>query len=350
MLKALLSWWLRQLAGALPARWRDAGDDGAATVVSLGTIAGAPGVAEIALRARRGSTHLCRIVLDDTGVATARAALAGRRRPAPVVLRLPQAALLEREVVLPLAAERDPEAVLGFEMDRLTPFRAADVVWQASGFRRDRARQLLSLRLSLLPRSLFADALPALASLGLVPAAIEVPGPATTGVVGWRRLALGTAPAAVRAERRRLRFAAGLVAVLAVVAAALPFIRQSLAERAVASRIAALTPQVDEATALRRRVGHATGAAGAFGALAAQVGDPLAVLAALTGILPDDTYLESLTLQHRRLAVTGRSARAARLIGLLAANPVIRNPAFAAPVTRAPEGGDEFAIRAEVGP
>ena len=73
-------------------------------------------------------------------------------------------------------------------------------------------------------------------------------------------------------------------------------------------------------------------------------------LAALTGILPDDTYLESLTLQHRRLAVTGRSARAARLIGLLAANPVIRNPAFAAPVTRAPEGGDEFAIRAEVGP
>ena len=192
MLKALLSWWLRQLAGALPARWRDAGDDGAATVVSLGTTAGAPGVAEIALRARRGSTHLCRIVLDDAGVATARAALAGRRRPAPVVLRLPQAALLEREVVLPLAAERDPEAVLGFEMDRLTPFRAADVVWQASGFRRDRARQLLSLRLSLLPRSLFADALPVLASLGLVPAAVEVPGPATPDGAGWRRLALGS--------------------------------------------------------------------------------------------------------------------------------------------------------------
>ncbi|MGH7107068.1 MAG: PilN domain-containing protein, partial [Acetobacteraceae bacterium] len=64
----------------------------------------------------------------------------------------------------------------------------------------------------------------------------------------------------------------------------------------------------------------------------------------------DDTWLESLTLSHRQLAITGRSARAAHLIGLIAAAPLFRNPAFTAPVIRAPEGGDEFSIRAELAP
>jgi len=327
------------------------------TIVSLvaglagtGNGPAAPAV-EIAIRGRRGGATLCRVALDEAGVAEARAALAGRRRPARVLLRLPDAVLLEREVALPLAAERDPDAVLGFEMDRLTPFRAADVVWQATELRRDRSRNRLLLRLSLLPRTPFAAVLPLLARIGLVPEAVEAPAPGGETEPGeWRRLALGSQGLTGRADRRRLRLAAALVAALAVVAAALPFARQALAEREVAAHIAALGPRVEEVAALRQRVGRATGEADAFAALAARVGNPLAVLAALTNILPDDTYLRSLTLRQRQLAITGRSAAAARLIGLLAANRLIGNPAFAAPVTRAPAGGDEFAIRATITP
>jgi hypothetical protein len=47
--------------------------------------------------------------------------------------------------------------------------------------------------------------------------------------------------------------------------------------------------------------------------------------------------------------MAGRSAGAARLIGLLSADPTIRDAAFAAPVTRADSGGvDAFSIRAEL--
>ena len=42
-------------------------------------------------------------------------------------------------------------------------------------------------------------------------------------------------------------------------------------------------------------------------------------------------------LQGRSVTLNGRSAVAARLIPALAAHPALRNPAFAAPVTR--EGG-----------
>ena len=348
MLNEFLSWWLRQLVALLPARLRGAADGGAATIVSLhGVISPHAGAApEIAIfvDGRRGAGTLCRVGLDDAGLVEARDALGRGRRPARVVLRLPEAALLEREVALPLAAERDPEAVLGYEMDRLTPFRAADVVWRASGLKRDRARGRLSLRLSLVPRSLFAAALPALARIGLKPDCVEAPAPGG----GWRRIPLATSGTG-RAEGRRLRLAAGLVAGLAVIAVALPFVRQSLAGRALAARIAVLQPRVAEAEALRARAVSEAAGSEAFAALAARVGNPVAVLAALTDSLPDDTYLESLALSERHLAITGRSAAAARLIGLLAADPLVRNPAFAAPVTSAP-GGDEFAIRAEVGP
>ena len=47
--------------------------------------------------------------------------------------------------------------------------------------------------------------------------------------------------------------------------------------------------------------------------------------------------------------MAGRSGGAARLIGLLSADPTIRDPAFVAPVTRADSGGgDIFSIRAEL--
>jgi general secretion pathway protein L len=349
MLIAFLFWWACQLRELLPARLHGIGAAGPKTIVTFDP--GSPGAGPRFGIAPDGADGTFRhVTLDDAGVAAARAMLAGRRHSARVVLRLPDSQVLVRDVVLPLAAERDPEAVLGFEMDRLTPFRTADVLWQADGLRRDRARNRLSLRLSLLPRTEFAAALPALARLGLTPEAVEVRCAGTAPEGSWRRLPLARPAGATRRERQRLRAGFAVVAGLAVIAAALPFVWQALAERALAARIAALTPQVQEVAVLRRHLAHADGAAAAFAALAAQVGNPLAVLAALTTILPDDTYLESLTLAQRRLAITGRSAAAARLIGLLAANPIMRTPAFVAPVTRTPDGVDAFAIAADVAP
>ena len=71
-------------------------------------------------------------------------------------------------------------------------------------------------------------------------------------------------------------------------------------------------------------------------------------LSALTELLPDDTFLTGLALHLRQVTIDGSSGSAARLIGLLSADPVIRNAAFAAPVTRGDDGRDVFSIKAEV--
>ena len=79
----------------------------------------------------------------------------------------------------------------------------------------------------------------------------------------------------------------------------------------------------------------------------AKVGDPLAVLATLTDVLPDDTVLTDFSLRQRVVTISGQSGGAARLIPALAADPALRDPAFTAPVTRnETQHSDGFSIRA----
>ncbi|WP_165982920.1 PilN domain-containing protein, partial [Dankookia rubra] len=155
-------------------------------------------------------------------------------------------------------------------------------------------------------------------------------------------------------RRRGLAAAGTACAGLAIAAIALPFGLQSMALADAERQIEALAPRVAEAEALRRRMAEAKGGQDAFAAERARVGDALQAIAAITDILPDGTWLTELTLRQRKLGMAGRSAGAARLIGLLSADPTIGDAAFAAPVTRAegtraePGGVDAFSIRAEL--
>ena len=75
----------------------------------------------------------------------------------------------------------------------------------------------------------------------------------------------------------------------------------------------------------------------------------LRVLGLLTDLLPDDTFLTSISLRSDRLTIEGRSAAATRLIALLAAEPRLKNLLFAAPVVRGENGTDVFTIQSGAG-
>jgi general secretion pathway protein L len=339
MVREFVLWWARQMRAALPQRLLPDADRGEALV-----IAAEPPHLLLSHRRRGRETLLNRFGANDEGLAAAVAAL--RRRPRRVILRLGSDAVLERAVALPLAAERDLDSVVGFEMDRLTPFAAADVVWQAAVTRRDPAQRRLWLRLTLVPRRTLQPWLERLARAGVAPAWLEATAPD-----GTRRQMLLGGKAAHRPGGKATTVAAGAVAVLALATVVLPFVQQSLASAATESAIQALAPRVARVEALRKRL--ADGAAGAdiLAAERARVGNVLAVLAAVTDIVPDDTWLTELSLRQGRLSLGGQSPAAARLIPALAADPMFRNPAFAAPVTRAPDGhADLFVIRAELAP
>jgi len=165
------------------------------------------------------------------------------------------------------------------------------------------------------------------------------------------RIALAL-PATLRhyLKRRALYAAACVCAGLVAAAAIVPFVKQALELAAVERRIEAIAPRVQLAEALRKRVGEAADGRDVLAAERIRLGDPLQALAVLTELLPDDTYLTVLTLNMRKLTFAGRSAGAARLIAVLSASPLIRNPVFGAPVTRSEDGqGDLFSIHADLG-
>jgi general secretion pathway protein L len=112
-----------------------------------------------------------------------------------------------------------------------------------------------------------------------------------------------------------------------------------------------LQPRVSEVQALRQRISAENAAGDAIAEARLKTGNALEVLAALTELLPDDTFLNDLTLRQRRLTVTGQSAAAPKLIATLAGDDLVRNPGFGAPVTRNEAAKrDVFSIQADVGP
>ncbi len=353
MLEEFFTWWGRQLWDLVPQRLREGTGAGNALVAD----ATDPGVLTLTSRRRGSEGRLGQVRTDATGLPPLRAALAGRPRGEPVLLRLAPQTVLERDVALPLAAERDPERVLGYEMERLTPFTAEEVFWAYAVRLRDRARGRLLLRLTIVPRHTVQSLIDLLTEAGGRPSLLEAP-----TALGLTNITLSHA--AAPGDRALFSARTGILAAaaLAVLVVVSPFLRQSLALADVSDRLEAMAPQMREVDALRRRITGAGSGGDAVSSEERRLGDTLEALAAVTEILPDDSYLTEFTMRERKMTLSGLSASAPRLISLLSSDPRVRNPAFTAPVTRQEPvprlGGnqgtttprDVFSIRAELVP
>jgi general secretion pathway protein L len=341
MLRDIFGWWLRQMRAFLPHRLLPGDARADALLAIVDGPRGAPSI-RFELRRRRRTTPLGRLAVNDTSQRAPTAV--ARWRTKRVVLQPDPTSVLERRVVLPLAAERDVASVLGYEMDRLTPFTAEQVFWSATVERRNRTAGRLELSLSLVPKAALLPVIAVLSRIGLTVSAIE----ATNRVGVARRI---DTLAAASTRRPWQVIVAAAVGVLAIVAVVTPFVTQSLARTRVEARIAALQPRLAEVEALRRRIAAGTAGSDVIAAEQARLGDALQVLATITDLLPDDTVLADLTLRQGKLDISGRSLVAPRLIPAMAADPIVHNPAFVAPVTRTSDGkADTFVIHAELGP
>ena len=286
---------------------------------------------------------------DDAGLRAALSAAGANESGSMVLLRLPAGAALQRDVTLPLAAEAGLDRVLAYEMDRLTPFAAEDIFFSWTVLRRDREAGRMQLRLSLVPKAPLLPLLETLRIAGAGPRAIEILG-ATAGSTRPLRIPLAhERPASARQERRLLMIAGGCCAALAVLAIVLPFILQSMAAHGLDRQVAGLQPRVETVQALRRRIAGSTAGGELVSAERRRLGDALGVMAAVTRVLPDDSYLSDFTLRQGVLTISGQSPGAAKLIPAISSDPAFSAPAFAAPVTRIEgQNTDLFSIRAGV--
>jgi general secretion pathway protein L len=189
----------------------------------------------------------------------------------------------------------------------------------------------LSVRLMLVPKASLAPLLGALDQVGIRPSRAEIlDGPDAGSCLPFAADGTRQYPT----SSRLVRAAAFGCAILALGAVVTPLVRQEIALAALEREIAVGRELATQVDSVRQEIDQLSGSAEFFERERDKAGQPLAVLAATTDVMPDGTYLTEIELRGRKLTLSGHSAAASQLIGALSATGGFRNPGFAAPVTR----------------
>ncbi|KRD77441.1 PilN domain-containing protein [Lysobacter sp. Root983] len=362
-----LSWWGRNLAAWLPLRARQAlgmdrgrlllqvqGDavslrlQRGAELRELGVLPGLAGYADPAaaeLAALAGPNAVVAHTSDPLAPL-----LPSGLADLPRWLLLPAASSLRRRLALPAAAAERLRDVVGFEIDRQTPFTADAVAFDARVLARRDADGQLDAELVAVPRQALTTQLAAIGPLADSLAGVDVAG------ADGMPLAVNLLPPAQRRSHsdpfRLWNLALAAVALVAIAAtmwqllanrrSAADALEQTIASHAVAARNAAAQRQ--------ELIGLIEGQA-FLDRTRAERPSTIELIDELSKRLPDSTYLEKLAIEDNSLLLIGLSREASSLIARLQGTQLWRSPALTGAVQPDPTSGrDRFTLTAEIGP
>ena len=343
-LHRFLTWWGRELAALVPVRVRDWFMERREEVR-----AGIEG-GELVLTPPAPATPLRIALVPEAAAARplVAQALVRDEEPPAVVLALQGARVLRRTLELPMAAEENLRQVLGFELDRQTPFRAEQVYFDCRVQRRDLAARQLVAEFALVPRAAVDAELATLEAAGVPLEAMD--GVDATG----ERLGFNLLPRERRAPRARfwLKVNLALAALALLLLGAV--MAQSVANRERA--LAALEARTDKAqvearsvAALRNTLKQAIDGASFLTERKSARPPTIDVMLDLTRRLPADTWLQRFSVNADQVQLQGQSREAAALITLLQQSPYLEGPALQGAITPdARTGKEQFLIQAKL--
>lgn len=341
-----IAWWGANLAAWLPARWRNAlraGEDSLVLQVSGD---------DLQLRRHRDGDMQDVAVMPiphsrGEGVDPLALALTGNASELSRCLLLPASAGLRRALVLPAAAGERLYEVLGFEIDRQTPFARAEVLYagRVLGIRDDGQ---LQVELVVVPQARFDQSLGRLGPVAAWLSAVDL------ADADGRPLGVNLLPPAQRFRRtdpwRVWNLVLGLVGMLALVLG----LAQVLANRQAAASelsagVAERSAQARSVSQQRQRLVDAVEGGAYLQQQRNARPSVIEVIDELSRRMPDGTYFEKVAIEGGQLTLIGLSNQAAALVGKLEGARQWRAPALSGalqpdPRTRA----DRFTLVAQL--
>jgi general secretion pathway protein L len=324
-------WWLGTLAGCVPAVLRSRFERARQTVyLSIGGD-------RVRLDLRRGKAmrpleEIAFDPADPTGAAPAiRRHLRWTGRGAvDLCVLIPRSLSLRRGIGLPAAAAENLRDVLGFEMDGHTPYRAEDVHYDFQVTGNNPKAKRIDVEMIVVPRSIVDGTLSRVRDWGLRPDRVTV-GDTALDDDGWCNLMARTA------ERKTgltwlTPVLMAVLAMLSVAAVLLPLYRQQRQLALTEAAMEAAHAQAVMADTLKQKL--ATGSERGRFLLERKNSSPgvTALMDELSRRIPDNTWINQLTVREDRLTLTGFSAAPFDLIGILERSNLLAEVQFNAPV------------------
>ncbi len=339
-------WWIDELTACVPPglRQRVAGNRGRFLLM---VDAQGDNLVE---ETRDGRRTLGRIDVDAPGDPEIASRLPNARRGArkPIVIRLDARHALRTTASLPLAAERNLAQVIGFEFERLVPFKQSEVHFAYRVTARDKAAQTIGVELTIVPHAELAEIVGVLPGLGFEATEIEVAGPApgaltTIAIAGENRSERGR-------SGRRINLGLGAIAILlAIACAAIPLWRESAMIARLNAQIANARGQAEAGAALQKQIETQRRDQGFLKDRKNARLTVTELLATLTRLLPDDTYLTELDVKGDHVRLVGVTASATALLASIAKSPDFRDASFESSITHdATANRERFDIGAHI--
>jgi general secretion pathway protein L len=253
------------------------------------------------------------------------------------ILLLPATAVLTRRTSLPAQVRDNLATVLRYELDRLSPFRPEQVVYDSRVVGGGKGEARLTLDLALARRDLVEGWLKRLREAGS-------PVDQVTWEGAWPKANL--LPPAERPRHRQPLLDPGklLLALILLLGAGVlvtPLWQRSRTLETLESEVRKARTQAVQVDQVRQELERARRGSTEVRRQKWELPRMLDMLRELTERIPDDTWVQSLEYQSGEVQVRGESGRATALIGLLEGAPGISGVSFRSPVTQVAQTGKE---------
>ncbi len=249
------------------------------------------------------------------------------------LVRLPREKVLRRLVDLPSAAAENLREVLGFEMDRQTPFKADEVYFDFRVRDQDSQRKRIKVDLVVVPRDV-VDRVMRLADAWGVDLDLVDMGGKTTQEDQLFDLLPHSAREARGRLRRRLNIAAGVACAAMLLAAVyLPLEAKRIKLAALEAELEGARVAAAKVDEMRQQVTDLTTRSRFVVELKGKQLTATEVLNEVTRLLPNNTWVLKFSVRNNLLSVSGYSAKPSALIGLLEESSMFASVRFSSPVT-----------------
>lgn len=346
-LPGFLRWWGGELVALLPVRmraWLQRGPDVLRLTMDADVL--------LVKRARTGD--LLATIPAELPVEAQRAAFTSACAgidpdDRQLVLVVAGTSVLQRRLLMPLAAAADPRKVVGYELDRQTPFKPDQLYYDVRVSLAPAPAGQVALDLYAAPRAELDPMLERLAAIGVHPDRVDVQS-GTSALAGVDLLPAGRRPRRLD-KRRRLNWilAAGCVLLVVLVLAQwLGNRRAALAK--MQDEVGAMRAQATQSEQLRAQLTAAVAASQFLVKRKAENPPPLAVLDELTRRMPATSWLDAMTLDDSGgLDIKGEADKAAALVDKLGGSKVFGEPKLQGVIQPDPASGKErFELTARV--